>query len=478
MADPRFDEREFDVGFRTGQGRSHIADQDKNRMDHDHRTEAACLLEQGTSYRRRIGLEPTVGAGEPIFAGLKHGAFSIYIGDAPIYHFDLEGRWQRGFVEGIHYLRGLDGVVQAMDRVREGSNLVLNRRRLGDAEASDFDARVRSLALELIAGIYSGRLRRQDPPAVKAQSLANGDLLNFLERISRWDSAAWIAHRERYLATYGPLPVLPPECQNAVVVQATLGHAQGRSFGLSPVNEPLARSPAEFEQHATAVAVLWGRRLLQSRAIFLAGSDVLKRPVEDLAAYLDTIGRTFPIQPVPQRGAGDPSQADETAPRFDGVHVFLDDFAGPRLDRAAWGELAARGLIRVSLGIESGDAAARVPYQKRWVNDEFQATVADLKKAGLGASILTLVGAGGVERANPHVNETSRLIESLALGPGDFVFLLDENEVRDPLRNPTGLTFLQGPAWSEQQVKLKEALSPLKKRGVKVLPYTLEKQWA
>jgi hypothetical protein len=40
------------------------------------------------------------------------------------------------------------------------------------------------------------------------------------------------------------------------------------------------------------------------------------------------------------------------------------------------------------------------------------------------------------------------------------------------------LTLLDGPAWSEQQAKLKEALAPLKKRGIKVLPYTMEKQWA
>ena len=72
----------------------------------DHRTEAACLLEQGALYRRRIGLEPVGGDGEPIFAGFKHGAFSLYFGDAPIYHFDLEGRWQRAFVEAPTTSRG------------------------------------------------------------------------------------------------------------------------------------------------------------------------------------------------------------------------------------------------------------------------------------------------------------------------------------------------------------------------------------
>src|SRR5436190_21801427 len=129
-------------------------------MDEDHRTEAACLLEQGALYRRRIGLEPVARAGEPIFAGFKHGAFSLYFGDAPIYHFDLEGRWQRAFVDGLHYLKGLDAVVQVIDRVREGRNLVLKRRELGTAEATDFDARVRITAWELMHGLGRGVLRR------------------------------------------------------------------------------------------------------------------------------------------------------------------------------------------------------------------------------------------------------------------------------------------------------------------------------
>ncbi len=222
-------------------------------MANDHRTEAACLLEQGASYQRRIGFEPVEAGGDPIFTGFKRGAFSVYFGDAPIYHFDLDGRWQRAFVEGIHYLKGLDATVHAIDRVREGANLVLKRRTLGDAEASDFDVKVRSMALGLIADMDAGRFRRREPPAGKA-SLWRLTICGASSRqISRWDALRWSAHRERYLATYGPLPFLPPECQNAVVLQATFGNVGGISFGLSPTAESYVRSPDEFEQHANEV---------------------------------------------------------------------------------------------------------------------------------------------------------------------------------------------------------------------------------
>ena len=152
-----------------------------------------------------------------------------------------------------------------------------------------------AVALELLADLGAGRLRFRQPPTGKAQPLGRDELDDFLERISRWDNAAWFAHRERYLGTYGPLPFLPPDCLNAVVLQATLGHADGRSFGMGRAAEYYVRTPAEFEQHAREVAALWGRRLSQSRVAFLAGSDVLRCPVDDVAAYLDAIRRALPI---------------------------------------------------------------------------------------------------------------------------------------------------------------------------------------
>ena len=183
-------------------------------MESEHLTEAACLLAQGALYPKRIGLEPRGGDGDPIFAGFKPGAISLYFGDAPIYHFDLKGRWQRIFADGIHYLKGLDAEIHAIDRVREGPNLVLRLCRLGYEEATDLDLGIRSVALELLADSSAGRLRFREPPPDKARSLGPDELDDFLDRISRWDTAAWFAHRE---PTWRPRPpALPatrlPEC--------------------------------------------------------------------------------------------------------------------------------------------------------------------------------------------------------------------------------------------------------------------------
>jgi hypothetical protein len=446
-------------------------------MADNHPTEAACLLEQGATYHRRIGFEPVTTPGDSIFAGFKTGAFSLYFGDAPIYHFDLEGRWQRAFVDGVHYLKGLDATIHAIDRVREGPNLVLKRRSLSYAGASDLDAMVRSTALDLCTRLDAKGLDRVEPKTPKARALDSDELRDFLDRISMWDAAAWFAHRERYLSAYGPLPLLPPECHNAVVLQATLGHATGVAFGGATVSEAYTRSTSEFAQHTKDVTRIWGRRLLQSRNIFLAGSDVLHQPVQEVAAYLSEIGSTFPIEPRTPGGSATVRDEVGDTPRFEGVHAFLDIFALPLPDRAGWQELAQRGLVRISLGVESGDADVRSFYRKHWDDTALRTTVADSKAAGLGVSLLTLIGAGGVERAETHVERTVRLIELLELAAGDFVFLLDEKEIQEQNSDAESTTLLSGQAWSDQQRELKVALAPLRKRGVKVLPYTMEKQW-
>ena len=76
---------------------------------HDH-TEAACLLQSGALYHERVGLAPE--RGDFVFAGFKRGVFSVYFGDAPIFHFDLEGRWQHAYLRDRHCLKRLDGSIQ------------------------------------------------------------------------------------------------------------------------------------------------------------------------------------------------------------------------------------------------------------------------------------------------------------------------------------------------------------------------------
>ncbi len=438
-------------------------------------TEASCLLLGGALYRSRVGLVSASGPADLLFAGFKKGAFSLYFGDAPIYHFDLEGRWQRAYVEVTHYLKSLDTSVHAIDRVRQGANLVLRRRALRADEIRDLDLQVRGIALGLIAELDGGRLRRQEPPLGKAQPLDNAALRDFLARIARWDAAAWAAHHRQYQATYGPLPFLPPDCQNAVVLQATYGSAGGLSFGNGPASGHVIRSPAKFQQHVLDVARLVGRRLLQTRIAFLASGDVLRRPADDVMTYLEIVGRAFTIAP---RVQGQTEPALEDPPHVEGIYAFLDDFSAPCPGPGAFQAFRQRHLEHLTLGVESGAARVRKLYHKSWCDDDLRTVVSDVKSAGIGLSLLTLVGAGGQEHAESHVEQSARLFSSLELTRGDTLFLLDERELSDPARAGDDGNALAGEAWTRQRERFKQALSPLRDRGVKVLPYSMEKQWA
>src|SRR4051812_21666250 len=256
-------------------------------------TEAACLLQTGALYTRRIGLKDA--SGRLIFAGVKRGAFSLYFDDAPIYHFDLAGRWQRAFLDGIHYRKALDNSVVAIDRVREGANLVLKRRSLSFAETSDLDASIRDVAIDLIDRLSSDRLERVCPPDA-ILPMTDAELRSSLDRISGWDASSWFAHKERYLAAYGPLGFLPPDAHQAIVLQATLGDDRPLGFGGRAPIEHAVRTPEEFSHHARAVSALLGPRVLQNNGVFLGEGDVLRRPIADVSAYFDVISEVFPLR--------------------------------------------------------------------------------------------------------------------------------------------------------------------------------------
>lgn len=434
-------------------------------------TEAACLFETGVLYGRRTLIKPATGV--PVFVGFKPGAFSLYHGDAPIVHFDLEGRWQRAYANGLHYLKGLDGSVQTIDRVREGANLVLKRRTLGAAESARFDALVRSEALDLIDTLTAGRYAPAgDPP--RGRPLAPDDLLAFLARVADWDADRWSAHRERYRAAYGPLPFIPTDCTSPVVLQATLGH-DGPPFGGATAFTHVVRSREEFTGHANAVAGLLGRRVEQCKNVFLGGPDVLRRPAGDVTAYLESARRSFPIEPSPGRRHPDPS--GESPHRLDGVHAFLDRFDTPLPTAGDWRRFRDQGLTRVCLGLESGDRAVRTFYGKTWDDDAFRSAVSAVKAAGIGVGVAVLVGAGGAGNEAAHLDATARLLDALELGAGDLVPLIDARELVAP-DQPADAPFppLTDSQFASQRDAFRQRLAPLGRSRVKVVPYSLEKQ--
>ena len=104
----------------------------------------------------------------------------------------------------------------------------------------------------------------------------------------------------RYDATYGPLPLLPPDCLSAVVLQATRGPADGLALGGGRAEARTARSPQAFEDHAPRVADLYGRRIEQCKGVFLAGADDCAGPLPTSRPTSKRPGASSPTNGAPR----------------------------------------------------------------------------------------------------------------------------------------------------------------------------------
>ncbi|WP_435010294.1 hypothetical protein P12x_001546 [Tundrisphaera lichenicola] len=425
-------------------------------------TEAACLLQSGAMYPARVGL---LDGSSEVLLGVKSGGFSLYRGDEPIYHFDLEGRWQRAFLDGVHYLKGLDTTTRAILRGREGSGMVLRRRILGPSEAQALDESIRRDIGSLIDRIDSGKVTFLSPPA-KAREIGPSELREYLECVSGWDPRAWEAHRARYEATYDPWPFLPPDCPNPIVLQATTG----RDFGRASAKEFRVRSVREFEEHLIEVRAILGRRESQCRDLVLAGSDVLLQPFDQVFGYLEEIGSRFSEYLGPDRPG-----AHARNSRANEIHALLDDFPTSLPDPEGWRRWKGGRLGRVTLAIESGDPTIRRVFGKFWKDESLHATLANIKGAGIGVGLVVLLGAGGRSGAEAHLGMTSDLIRSLPMDETDLVWLVDARILGDSsvIGEP-----LSDDETAGQILGLKQRIAGGQtSKGPRLVPYNPEKQW-
>ena len=378
-------------------------------------TEAAGLLQSGLIFPRRVGLRRGDASGDEaeILLGFKRGGFSAYFGDAPLLHFDLDGRWQRAFIAGTHYLKGLDTRTRAVDRVRVGESLILQRRTLATAETTDLDdaiaGRLRSLRADLLAGHF-----RLLPPPAPSRSITREELAALLGRITGWDAAAWAEHRLSYHRAYGDdfAPFLPPDCPNPVILRVD-----------QTVSAP------DLIDRARVVRSLLAQRLNQCRDVFLTGPGWLDRPEDEVVGLLGAIHQVFPIDPDRQR----PRALDAAdAPRLETIHGWVDDLPGQIPSTAALTRFRAAHLGRITLRIDGG-----APPD----HEAFRALIAATQAAGIGVGLACFVGLAGA-------SSLVALVGSLPLVAGDLVSLIAPDGVEadlTPLKAELAATLPPGP---------------------------------
>ena len=142
------------------------------------------------------------------------------------------------------------------------------------------------------------------------------------------------------------------------------------------------RSPAEILKMMAAEA----RRAPDTRRIFLADGDVMRRPFEELESILTTLAAHFPA--------------------LARVNVYATGSAIASKTDAQLQALRALRLQTLYLGLESGDEELLRRVKKGETAEAMVAAGLRAQQAGLRLSVMILPGLGGVERSHAHAEAT------------------------------------------------------------------------
>ncbi|MCC6525219.1 MAG: radical SAM protein [Polyangiaceae bacterium] len=361
--------------------------------------------------------------------------------------FDPLGRLEGGHRGDFHFRVGLDGTVLW----RTGAPT--RTRRYAELEPADADAFSEAVASEARRALElwdRGALELERPARAGEPAVEPAEARAWLARIAGRGAAARREQATRFRAVYRPVPILPPDCYRSLVVQVTEGCVFNRcTFCRLYRDVPYRiKREAEIERHIAAVAELLGAALAARAHVFLGDANALLAPEPTLVYALDRIRA---LLPGPARG---------------GVRSFIDGFSRAPGDL---GKLAAHGLRRVYLGLETGHAPLLAALGKPGTPAGATAIVHAARRAGLEVGIIVLVGIGGRERADAHVADTVATLRAMELGAADAIFL-------SPLVAPPDAELPGGLLPPEEVAAQERALhAALAGRGPRVASYALER---
>jgi radical SAM superfamily enzyme YgiQ (UPF0313 family)/CRP-like cAMP-binding protein len=301
-------------------------------------------------------------------------------------HFDEEGRLHRAWIGRYAYQRGLDGRVRRVHLVRVGRPMP-SIRVLSESDSARLVERVRKLAQ---------RFELEVPDQVKPR----------LDAVLSWTPARCAEERARFNELHGRIPILPPDQNRALVVQATRGCAWGKCAfcALYSGQRYEVLSVQEFRSHVRRALDLVGRALPSRRGVFLGDANALGIGPERFAAMLGVISEEI----------GD-------AKRWP-VASFVDALT-KRMHVDDLRELRQRGLTGVTIGLESGADEVLAWVGKPTTAARCVDTVRDIGRAGIRRGVVVIAGLGGARYAQKHVSETIRAISAMGLGPEDRVYI-------------------------------------------------------
>jgi len=378
------------------------------------------------------GIEGTV------FVNVRRETISISIGTVPSYTFDREGRLFAAYVEGHTYRRTMDNRVIEKWAQRERGIKRRVRRELPPAEKRAFLEGVYATVERIHRALAEGTFRLVDSPrrtADKSRRLDRfsqapcfnrglDEVREALAQILCWDYQRLEGERERFLAVYKPIGILPPDQYMALVLQATEGCSYNRCTFCQFYRDRRFRikSTAEFREHIRAVKALFGRAVGLRKSIFLADANALVIPQRCLLPLFEAVNEAFVFIPPSLAGSARARWKAAHPVSFEGVYSFVSALDALRKSPDDFRALADLHLRRVYIGLESGDDALLRFLNKPCTAEDALRAVGTIKAGGVNVGVIIMTGIGGEQYAADHVARTIEVVNAMELGPGDIIY--------------------------------------------------------
>ncbi len=320
--------------------------------------------------------------------------------------FDGEGRLYAFAVTHALYRRGMDSRVLHTRRDPADGNLRRSHRYLPEEEALSLFRQTHRLAGRMLSRVAGGEISPSSGPAPDGRTNV---LLSRLEEIVSWSPERLMHERTRFQGLYKPISVLPPDRYMSLVVQVAHGcpYNQCTFCDLYSDRAFAVLSSEEVRDRVVGIRSFFGRALPLRQGIFLGDGNALSLPVTRLIESFGVIREQLPGNLFVRKG----------------ISTFGDLRAVLHKSEEQLATLAAHGLDRVYLGLESGSERLLRFLEKPATRVEQIEAVTRLKRAGIQVGVIFMSGVGGKRFADEHVRETSDLVNDLPLGAGDLVYL-------------------------------------------------------
>jgi hypothetical protein len=334
----------------------------------------------------------------PITISVKPNCLTISIDgpvEAEVFSYDNEGRLWTAYLDSVSYRRGLDGKMIAKWRLPGNER---ERHWLPPDEALQIEGRAHQRVVDLYAALQANSAHLKTPLSPQG---ATG-----FERAIAFDAARSQADAARYLQVYKPVGILPPDQYMAVVLQVTEGCAFNTcTFCNFYKDRPFRiKTPDELRTHAQAVRDFLGGGLDLRRTIFLGDANALIVPMPKLLPLIDVVHDVYDVQAL------------------GGLYAFLDGFSGEKKTAEDYRVLAARGLTRIYVGMESGSDALLKFLKKPGSAEDVVHAINSMKAGGVAVGVIVLLGAGGHQYARAHVAETVAALNRMHLDMDDILY--------------------------------------------------------